>query len=50
MPKKIIEREIIDEYTDLSGSEHSIINTEPTPPPTNKKSNKKEKNIHKLMT
>ena len=48
MPKKIIEREIIDEDTDLSGSEHSILNTEPTPPPTNKKGLKnKEENINK---
>jgi len=48
MPKKIIEREIIDEDTDLSGSEHSITNTEPTPPPTNKKGLKnKEENINK---
>jgi hypothetical protein len=35
MPRKIVEREIIDEDSELSGSEHSITNTEPTPPPTN---------------
>lgn len=43
MPRKIVEREIIDEDSELSGSEHSITNTEPTPPPTNKKSIKKQK-------
>jgi len=54
MPRKIVEREIIDEDSELSGSEHSITNTEPTPPPTNKKvknnkkeTNKKETNIEK---
>lgn len=31
MPKKIIEREIIDEDSELSGSEHSVKDTEPTP-------------------
>jgi len=47
MPKKIVEREIIDEDSELSGSEHSITNTEPTPPPINKKPNKKEKSNKK---
>lgn len=49
MPRKIVEREIIDEDSELSGSEHSITNTEPTPPPTNKKvkNNKKKTNIEK---
>jgi hypothetical protein len=41
MPKKIIEREIIDEDSELSGSEHSVKNTEPTPPEPKSKTKQK---------